>query len=67
MRLRIAFLLCFLSMATCASEVIKISKDQLSMAVSHNKDSQWLVGEKVCVTSGRGTDRQHKSPFLVGL
>jgi len=54
-------------MATCASEVIKISKDQLSMAVSHNKDSQWLVGEKVCVTSGRGTDRQHKSPFLIEL
>lgn len=54
MLLRLAVLLSLVSIATFGSEVIKISKDKLSMAVSHNKDSQWRVGEKVCVTSGRG-------------
>jgi Outer membrane protein beta-barrel domain len=54
MILRLAVFLSLVSIATFGSEVIKISKDKLSMAVSHNKDSQWRVGEQVCVTSSRG-------------
>lgn len=44
----------FLGTGLWGSQVVKISKNRRDMAVTHDMDSSWEVGQRVCVRNQRG-------------